>query len=196
VLSHWKSDILLIVETDASDYALVAILSIVNSDGEVHPMAFLSHTFSSAELNYNIHDKELLAIFEAFKFWRHYLKGVGTPIDIVTDHKNLEYFSTMKLLTHRQARWSEYLSTFNMVICFQPGRLGSKPNAMTRQWDVYSKEGGSDYAVVNPHNFKPIFTSHQLNASIHAHASSLHGHPSSLMSQLCCKIHVALLPDH
>ena len=106
MLSHWKLDVPLIVETDASDYALVAILSIIDTDGEVHPVAFLSWTFSSPELNYDIHDKELLAIFEAFKSWRHYLEGAGTPIDVVTDHKNLEYFSMMKLLTQQQAHWS------------------------------------------------------------------------------------------
>ena len=55
------------METDASDYALAAILSIVNKDNEVHPVAFHSYTFTAVELNYNIHDKELLAIFEAFK---------------------------------------------------------------------------------------------------------------------------------
>ena len=59
----------LIVETDASDYALAAILSIVNEDNEVHLVAFHSRTFTAAELNYNTHDKELLAIFEAFKIW-------------------------------------------------------------------------------------------------------------------------------
>ena len=57
------------METDASDYALAAILSIVNEDNEVHPVAFHSHTFTAAELNYNTHDKELLAIFKAFKIW-------------------------------------------------------------------------------------------------------------------------------
>jgi len=57
------------VETDASDYALAAILSIVNEDNEVHLVAFHSHTFTMVELNYNTHDKELLAIFEAFKIW-------------------------------------------------------------------------------------------------------------------------------
>jgi len=55
------------METDALDYALTAIFSIVNEDNEVHLVAFHSHTFTAAELNYNIHDKELLAIFEAFK---------------------------------------------------------------------------------------------------------------------------------
>ena len=75
ILTHWIPDAQLIVETDASDYALAAILSIVNKDNEVHPVAFHSRTFTAAELNYNTHDKELLAIFEAFKIWRHYLSG-------------------------------------------------------------------------------------------------------------------------
>ena len=57
------------------------------------------NTFTAPELNYDMHEKELLAIFDAFKVWRHYLKGSATPIDIVTDHKNLEYFSTTKVLS-------------------------------------------------------------------------------------------------
>ena len=69
ILTHWIPDAQLIVETDASDYALTAILSIVNKDNEVHPVAFYSRTFTVVELNYDTHDKELLAIFEAFKIW-------------------------------------------------------------------------------------------------------------------------------
>ena len=91
------------METDTSDYTLAAILSIVNEDNEVHPVAFHSHTFIVAELNYNIYDKELLAIFEVFKIWQHYLEGLAYPINVVMDHKNLEYFSTTKVLTQRQA---------------------------------------------------------------------------------------------
>ena len=86
------------METDALDYALTAILSTVNEENKVHPVAFHSHTFTTVELNYDIHDKELLAIFEAFKIWQHYLKGPAYPIDVVMDHKNLEYFSTTKIL--------------------------------------------------------------------------------------------------
>ena len=89
----------LVVETDASDYTLGAILSTFDSDGELRPITFHSQTFSGAELNYDVHDKELLAILKVFKRWRHYLKGSATPIDIVTNHKNLEYFSTTKVLT-------------------------------------------------------------------------------------------------
>jgi len=104
ILTHWVPDTQLVVETNASDYALAAILSIVTKDNEIHPIAFHSRTFSAPELNYDVHDKELLAIFEAFKMWRHYLEGSTSPIDVVTDHKNLEYFSTTKVLTRQQAR--------------------------------------------------------------------------------------------
>jgi len=132
ILTHWIPDAQLIVETDASDYALAAILSIVNEDNEVHPVAFHSRTFTAAELNYDTHDKELLAIFEAFKIWQHYLEGLAYLIDVVTYHKNLEYFSTIKILTQKQVRWSEYLSQFNLVIRFRPSHLSTKPDALTR----------------------------------------------------------------
>jgi len=90
------------VETDASDYTLITILSIVNRENKVYLIAFHSYTFTIVELNYNTHNKELLAIFEAFKIWWHYLKSLAYPINIVIDYKNLEYFSTTKVLIWRQ----------------------------------------------------------------------------------------------
>ena len=156
------------METDASNYALATIFSIVNKDNEAHPVAFHSCTFTAVELNYDTHDKELLAIFEAFKIWQHYLEGSAYSINIVIDYKNLEYFSTNKVLTQRQAWWSKYLSQFNLVIRFYLGHLGTKPDALTRWWDIYPKEGNTSYTTVNPHNFKPIFTQEQLVASIWA----------------------------
>ncbi|KAJ8456603.1 hypothetical protein ONZ51_g12022 [Trametes cubensis] len=158
VLHHWMPDCPLTVETDASDYAIAGILSLTTESGELHPIAFHSRTLTGTELNYDMHNKELLVIFECFKTWRHYLEGSATPIDVVTDHKNLEYFVTTKLLTRRQAQWSEFLSQLNLVVRFRPGKLGAKPDALTRRWDVYPKEGGSDYSVVNPHNYRPVFT--------------------------------------
>ena len=104
IFTHWIPNAQLIVETDASDYALAEILSIVNEDNKVYPVTFYSCTFTAAELNYDIYDKELLAIFEAFKIWQHYLEGLAYPINVVMDHKNLEYFSTTKILIRRQAR--------------------------------------------------------------------------------------------
>ena len=98
ILTHWVLNAQLVVETDASDYALAAILSIMTKDNEIYSVVFYSWMFSTLELNYDVHNKELLAIFKAFKIWQHYLEGSASPIDIVTDHKNLEYFSITKIL--------------------------------------------------------------------------------------------------
>jgi len=166
ILTHWMPNVPLIVETDASDYAIAGILSIVCPDSEIHPVVFYSRTLTPPELNYNTHDKERLAIHEAFWTWQHYLEGLSKPVDVVMDHKNLEYFTTTKLLSHRQACWSEFLHQFNMIIRFRPGKLGAKLDSLTRRWDIYPKEGDKDYAQVNPHNFCPVFTSKQLALSL------------------------------
>jgi len=154
------------VETNASDYAVASILSITCADREIHPVAYYSWTLTAPELNYDTHNKELLAIFEAFRNWRHYLEGSASPIDVVMDHKNIEYFSTSKVLSCRQAWWSEFLSQFNLVIHFHPGKLGAKLDALTRRWDIYPKEGDSGYARVNPQNLRPVFTQEQLSNSL------------------------------
>jgi len=98
---HWVLDAQLVVETNTLDYAHAAILSIMTKDNEIYPIAFHFQTFSTPELNYDVYNKELLAIFEAFKIWQHYLKGSASLINIVTDHKNLEYFSITKILMCR-----------------------------------------------------------------------------------------------
>jgi hypothetical protein len=94
------------------------------------------------------------------------LEGTTSLVDVVTDHKNLVYFTTPKLLTCWQARLSEFLSQFNLIICFCPGKLGTKPDALTHQWDLYLKEGRSNYTSANPHNLRPIFTQEQLALSL------------------------------
>jgi len=156
ILHHWVPDRPVIIETDASNYALVAILSIELESGEIHPVAFHSCSFNSMELNYDVHNKELFAIYEVFRIWQHYLDGSALSIDVVTDHKNLEYFSTTKILNRWQARWSKCLCQFNLAIRFRSEKLGTKLDALTRQWDVYAKEEGNNYAKVNPHNFRPV----------------------------------------
>ncbi len=99
ILWHFNPALHPIVETDTSNYAIAGIFSLHSDEGDVHPVAFYSHTLTGAELNYNTHDKELLAIFEAFKGWRHYLESPHHTIDVVTDYKNLEYFSSTKMLS-------------------------------------------------------------------------------------------------
>jgi len=198
------------VETDASDYAITGILSITCADREIRPVAYYSRTLTTPELNYNTHDKELLAIFEAFWNWHHYLEGSASPIDVIMDHKNLKYFSTSKVLSCWQAQWSKFLSQFNLVIRFRPGKLGAKPDALTRRWDIYPKEGDSGYAQVNPQNLRLVFTQEQLSNSLcttylefpvlHAVAimdvETLHSNIlSALPSDPIAQVHLADPPD-
>ena len=87
---------------------------------------------SPAESNYEIYDKELLAIVQAFEEWRPELEGPLDPVEVITDHKALEYFMKSRLLSRRQARWSEFLSRFNFRICYRPGSLNTPADALSR----------------------------------------------------------------
>jgi RNase H-like domain found in reverse transcriptase len=107
-----------------------------------------------------------MAIYEAFKAWKHYLEGTEVLINVVMDHKNLEYFYTIQILSRRQARWSTFLSGFNMVIRFCLGCLRTKPDALTHQPDLYPKGEGTPYGTVNPQNCCSVFSSTQLSASL------------------------------
>jgi len=87
------------------------------------------------ERNYEIHDKKMLAIIRALEEWRHFLEGAIYPVEIWTDHKNLEYFMTAKKLNHRQARWSLHLARFDFLLYHCPGRTMGKPDALSRRAD-------------------------------------------------------------
>lgn len=166
ILHHSNPSLPPIVKTDASDYAIASILLLHTDNSDIHPIAFLSHTLTGAELNYDTHDKELLVIFQAFKSWHHYLESPHHTIDMVMDHKNLEYFSSTKTLTRHQVRWSKYLSTFNMVIHFHPRKLGGKLDSLMHRADYYLKMEDRDFMLTNPQNLCPIFTQEQLAISL------------------------------
>ena len=86
-----------------------------------------------AEYNYEIYNKELLAIIKAFENWRPELEGSSVTIKILTDYRGLEYFQTKRTLTRRQARQAEKLSEFNLVITYRNGKSNIKANALIRQ---------------------------------------------------------------
>jgi transposase InsO family protein len=135
----WTRDVIL--ETDASDYVSAGVMSQYDDEGVLHPVAFFSKKHSITECNYEIYDKELLAIVRCFEEWRPELEGAPSPVKVITDHRNLEYFMTTKLLNRRQARWSEFLSRFNFKIVYRPGKQGIKPDALTRRSEDLPKEG-------------------------------------------------------
>jgi len=124
------------IEADSSDFATGAVLSQqLTTDGKWHPVAFYSKSLSSVEQNYEIHNKEILAIIYALEEWRHFLEGATHPVEIWTDHKNLEYFMTAKKLNCCQAHWSLHLARFDFLLHHRPGRAMGKPDALSRRAD-------------------------------------------------------------
>jgi hypothetical protein len=104
ILKHYDPNRQCILETDASDFALGAILSQQSGDNALHPIAYHSQKFTPTEINYEIHDKELLAIVDSFKLWRRYVEGSLYTVLVYSDHQNLEYFTTTTILNRRHAR--------------------------------------------------------------------------------------------
>jgi len=85
----------------------------------------------------------MTAIVAAFPEWDYMLRSVEEQITVSTDHKNLEYFNTTKILNRRQHRWAEFLQLFNFKLIYREERLNEKADTLSRGWD-YRPEGGSN----------------------------------------------------
>jgi hypothetical protein len=118
ILGYFDPKKVCMVETDASDFALRAVLSQRGDNGRLHLVAFHSRKFTPVEINYEISEKELLAIVDSFKVWRRYLEGVIHTVQVYSDHQNLEYFTTMKVLNRCQARWAQELTGIDFKIFY------------------------------------------------------------------------------
>ena len=134
LLRHYHQDLPCLLETDASDVVVAGVLS-QQHDGDWFPVAYFSKTMLPAELNYAVHDKEMLAIIRSFANWRAELAGTPHQVRVVTDHKALEYFMTSKQLNARQARWAELLADYNFLITYRPGKQNPLADALTRRTD-------------------------------------------------------------
>ncbi|SNX85847.1 related to Gag-pol polyprotein [Melanopsichium pennsylvanicum] len=135
VLKHFDYHRPTRLETDASDFALAGVLK-QEHDGRWHPIAFYLRKMASAEKNYEIHDKELLAVVVCLNHWRHMLAGLPSQLIILTDHEALKYFKSQRKITGRQARWSVLLADFDFVLQYRPGDKAGEPDALTRQSDM------------------------------------------------------------
>ena len=163
ILAHFEPGLKTMIETDASDSVVACVASqehVVNGRKVWRPVAYFSKKMSPAERNYDIYDKELLAIVKAFDEYRPELtmSEDEEPVKVVCDHKNLEYFMTTKRLNSRQARWSEFLSQFNFVITFRPGKANERADALTwRTQDAPSADTLSyrDVVLIKPHQVDP-----------------------------------------
>jgi hypothetical protein len=122
------------LETDASDLAMGATWLQLH-DGKWHPVAYYSRKFSGPEERYDVHDKELLAIVDSLKHWRIYSES-SSELEIFTDHKNLTYFTTTKVLNRRQVRWSEELGQHKFKITYTPGKDNGRADALSRRYEI------------------------------------------------------------
>ena len=127
-----------IVEAGASDFVIGVILSQPDNDGVHNPVAYYSRKFTAPEINYPIYDKELAAIISVFEEWRPYLVGAQHRVEVVTDHKNLLYFSSTRTLNCRQVRWSIFLADYDFEITYHPGHQHSKADALSRRPELRS----------------------------------------------------------
>jgi len=137
------------VEVDSLDFTTGAVLSQQSTvDGKWYPVAFYNKSLSSVEQNYEIHDKEMLAIIRVLEKWKHFLEEATHLVEIWTDHKNLEYFMMAKKLNHHQARWSLHLARFDFLLHHHLGRTMGKPNTLLRRADHGNRASDNENIVL------------------------------------------------
>ncbi|SJL01349.1 uncharacterized protein ARMOST_04669 [Armillaria ostoyae] len=118
------------VEADTSNGAIGAILS-QEQEGRWRPMAFISKALTATKCNYEIYDKELLAIMLVLSEWRHYLMGATKDVEIWMDHQNLQYFCKLQKLNCRQARWVTELAEYHFVLKYKPSTTNIKADLLS-----------------------------------------------------------------
>jgi len=155
ILAHFYPDRKTLIETNARDFALGCILSQYLGK-QLHPVAFHSRKLNDGERNYEIHDKELLAILEAFREWKHHLLGADEQVTVYTDHQNLQFFLTTKVWNPRQIRWGQWLAKFNFKIVYRHASRGGKPDALSRRPEYRLEEGAThrEQTILKPEHFE------------------------------------------
>jgi hypothetical protein len=118
ILAHWDPDRDTVLKCDCSGYALGGTLSQFDNKHQLHPVAYFSQKLTPAECNYEIHNKELLAIIKLVEHCQGELRSVASPFKVLMDHKNLRYFMTAQRLAKRQARWTLVLLEHQLQLEF------------------------------------------------------------------------------
>ncbi|KAK3506397.1 hypothetical protein QTP70_001791 [Hemibagrus guttatus] len=136
ILRHPDPELPFVVEVDASCSGIGAVPSQRHGEpGKLHPCAFHSRKLTAAERNYDVGNRELLAIKAALEEWRHWLEGARHPFQVLTDHRNLEYLRGAKRLNPRQARWALFFTRFVFTVTYRPGSKNGKADALSRQFE-------------------------------------------------------------
>src|SRR5260221_8243026 len=140
------------MEMDASNHTYSAVLTQQVLDNLHHPIVFFSKSMNPAERNYSISDKEALAIVKALQHWRHWLECTKEPVDIITNHQNLEYFKQPRQLNCCQLQWLEQLTHFNYKIGYCPGSKNSAVDALSCRAELCPEIADEE----EPHTLFPL----------------------------------------
>ena len=152
------------IESDASKWAMGAVLKQRDVNGDWHPCEFISKTFDQTQRNYDVRDQELLGIITALETWRHYLLGSPHKVTILSDHKNLTYFKTPQKLNRRQAQWNLTLSQYNLHLVHIPGKRMIQSDALSWRADhVPERDEDNEEITLLPEN---LFL-HQIDIETH-----------------------------
>jgi hypothetical protein len=135
-----------LVETEASDFAIAGILLQKFKHGKLHPVSFISRKLSQAALNYDVFDKEMLAIVFSLRKWRNFLQGAEHKTIVYSDHQNLTYFKTAVSLNRTQARWAEELQAYTFDLFYRKGSSNEKADTLSSCPAFTSREGGTTAA--------------------------------------------------
>jgi hypothetical protein len=140
ILKIYQSRLPIRVEIDTSDFILGAYIVQRHNNGVWHPVMYYNRKMTPLELNYNIYNKELLAIVTALKEWRVFLQETTELFIIKTDHKNLTGFLTTKELNQKQIRWAEILTEYHFKIKHIKGTDNTRVDTLNRKAELQDKE--------------------------------------------------------
>ena len=156
------------LQTDASAYGMGAVLS---QEGEkspslakrhkptLHSAGYYSATFMPVERNYDIYERELLAVMKSLAHWRPYLGWTKEPFTILTNHANLQYWKAPKDLNRRTARWHADLQEYDYEIKHISGKINTPADALSRPPDVdQGEQDNKNVTVIPPHKFVNLAT--------------------------------------
>ena len=153
------------IETDASNLVIDACLN-QEKEGKQHFVAYFSRKLSSMEQNYDIHDKELLAIITSLETWKVYAEG-APKFTIYTNHKNLLQFIITKQLNRRQVRWFELLGQYKFTIQYTPRKENGRANALSRRIDYMNSKEIFNHNILKVNSNEILFVNcHEVNATL------------------------------
>ena len=165
ILRHYNSDHKIVIEIDVSNYVFKDILFQYNENEILYSITYFLKKHNSIKYNYEIYDKELMIIVYAFKKWWSEFKDFIYSVKMIMNHKNLEYFMSIKQLSCHQARWSEFLSKLNYCIAYHFNKIDDKLNALTHHSEDFFKKRDT-FDSRHQYQHQTILKTHVLDLNI------------------------------